>query len=505
MASIRRQSSGRWRAQVRLKGVTISDTFARRQDAHDWAIDREREIDRGETPKTRRTEDLRTFGDLVDLHIEDMREVGKAPRRSKEATLLALKRHLGAVSINDLDRERIVEFGRERMRQGAGPTTIGIDVGFIKLVVQHAAAVHGIPVRAEPIDFGRIALKRLGLVGHSRERDRRPTEGEIKRLIAHFEGNPRQLIPMGQIIRFAIATAMRQEEICRVAWSDLDTRTRMLTIRDRKDPRAKKGNDQRIPLLAVSGYDALALVEAQRACRANDDDRIFPVNHKSVSNVFTRACQHLKIEDLHFHDLRHESASRLFEAGFTIEQVALVTGHKDWKMLMRMVRIGVQHEDVVEALPEGLGREGPGRVAKRQGVSLRRHREHDRQADGRVGAAPAVQQRRGAPFVGQVADVRPAQQPVAERVFGFQLAVAGDVVEVGPDMAGIPRPPGDLDHHLGRPRGQSGQLGSGLDRRRLRAALEDRLGTAPARSDRWAPGVLEPGDRAQVLHRSVDQ
>jgi integrase len=132
---------------------------------------------------------------------------------------------------------------------------------------------------------------------------------------------------------------MRQEEICRVTWSDLNVRTRMLTIRDRKDPRAKEGNDQRIPLLSVSGYDALALVEEQRAFRANDSDRIFPVNHKSVSNVFTRACRELQIEDLHFHDLRHEGASRLFEAGFSIEQVALVTGHKDWKMLRRYTHL----------------------------------------------------------------------------------------------------------------------------------------------------------------------
>lgn len=339
MASIRRQGSGRWRAQVRRKGLVVSDTFSLRQDAQDWAVDREREIDRGEPPKTRRVAGVQTFGDLVDLHVADMKEVGKAPRRCKEATLNALKRELGTVNINDLDRERIVEFGRSRMRQGAGPTTIGIDVGFIKLIVQHAAAVHGIPVRAEPIDLGRIALKRLGLVGHSRERDRRPTDEEIERLISHFENNARLVIPMGRIMRFAIATAMRQEEICRVTWSDLNTRTRMLTIRDRKDPRAKKGNDQRIPLLSVSGFDALALVEEQRSLRANDDDRIFPVNHKSVSTLFTRACQKLAINDLHFHDLRHEGASRLFEAGFAIEQVALVTGHKDWKMLRRYTHL----------------------------------------------------------------------------------------------------------------------------------------------------------------------
>jgi integrase len=132
---------------------------------------------------------------------------------------------------------------------------------------------------------------------------------------------------------------MRQEEICRVTWSDLTIRTKMLTIRDRKDPRAKKGNDMRIPLLAVSGYDAMALINEQRSTRGNEDDRSFPYAHKSAGTAFTRVCKELKIEDWHFHDLRHEGTSRLFEAGFSIQQVALVTGHKDWKMLRRYTHL----------------------------------------------------------------------------------------------------------------------------------------------------------------------
>lgn len=339
MASIRKQKAGTWRAQVRRKGRSVSENFVRYEDAKRWAIDAERQIDRGEAPTPSRIGRLNTFGDLVDLHISDMKEVGKAPGRSKEATLLMLKRKLGSLNMVEIDRERIVRFGRMRSAEGAGPTTIGIDVGFIKLVLQHAAAVHGLPVRVEPVDLGRIALKRLGLVGHSNERDRRPTDEELERLIEHFESNPRQIIPMGRIIKFAVATAMRQEEICRVTWSDLNLRTKMLTIRDRKDPRQKKGNDQRIPLLAVSGYDAMALIEEQRVIRSNEDDRIFSYDHKSTSAAFTRAVRDLGIHDLHFHDLRHEGTSRLFEAGFTIEQVSLVTGHKDWKMLRRYTHL----------------------------------------------------------------------------------------------------------------------------------------------------------------------
>ncbi|MEI9889506.1 MAG: tyrosine-type recombinase/integrase [Caulobacteraceae bacterium] len=122
-----------------------------------------------------------------------------------------------------------------------------MDVGAIRLVVSHAAAMHGLKVPVEPIDLARIALKRLGLIGKNNERDRRPAEDELAKLIAHFDDNPRQIIPIGRIIKFAVATGMRQEEICRVVWSDLNARTKMLTIRDRKDPRAKKGNDQPSP------------------------------------------------------------------------------------------------------------------------------------------------------------------------------------------------------------------------------------------------------------------
>ena len=49
-----------------------------------------------------------------------------------------------------------------------------------------------------------------------------------------------------------------------------------------------------------------------------------------------------EIEDLHFHDLRHEGTSRLFEAGLPIEKVALVTGHKDWRQLQRYTNLKVE-------------------------------------------------------------------------------------------------------------------------------------------------------------------
>src|SRR3546814_5589652 len=135
---------------------------------------------------------------------------------------------------------------------------------------------------------------------------------------------------MGRIVRFALASAMRQEEISRIRWSDVDVEQRIVLVRDRKDPREKDGNDQWVPLLNLAGFDALRLIRVQRKYDPRGD-RIFPYNPRSVGTAFRRACRALTIENLHFHDLRPEATSRLFEAGLRIEPVALVHGHRDWK------------------------------------------------------------------------------------------------------------------------------------------------------------------------------
>ena len=68
-------------------------------------------------------------------------------------------------------------------------------------------------------------------------------------------------------------------------------------------------------------------------------DEIFPYDASSISASFTRACQLLEIDDLHFHDLRHEGISRLFEMGWNIPHVATVSGHRSWASLKRYSHI----------------------------------------------------------------------------------------------------------------------------------------------------------------------
>lgn len=337
MATISKLPSGSWRVQVRRKGKYASDTFLRRGDAERWGRTIEGKIDRGE-PLHLSSETAKTFGDLVELHEADLADVGQKLGRSKAASLAFLSDRLGHLKPTELSREELIKFGRERSKEGAGPVTVGIDLGYIKTVLSHAAALHGIFAPCDGVDQARLALNRLGLVGKGNERDRRPTQDELDAIIGALEANVRQKIPAGRIVKFAIATAMRQDEIARIEWNDYNAAQKMLLIKDRKDPRRKSGNHQRIPLLSASGYDPCELIEQQRVLTSGKG-RIFPYNGKSVGTAFRRTCRGLKIHDLHFHDLRHEGTSRLFEAGFSIEQVALVTGHKDWKMLRRYTHL----------------------------------------------------------------------------------------------------------------------------------------------------------------------
>src|SRR5215510_7952452 len=112
MPTYTKLKSGSWRVQVRRKREYVANTFVRRRDAEEWAIEIERSIDRGAPiRRSRPHEEPRTFSDLIALHLDDLAEVGKPVRRSKS---MVLKASLGRVSLKDMTRERLIEFERKR-------------------------------------------------------------------------------------------------------------------------------------------------------------------------------------------------------------------------------------------------------------------------------------------------------------------------------------------------------------------------------------------------------
>jgi integrase len=171
-----------------------------------------------------------------------------------------------------------------------------------------------------------------------RQRDRRLQPGEEARLFtACREARNRWLLPLVQL---ALETAMRQGELLRLRWEHIDLNRRTAHL-----PVTKNGEARTVPLSST----AVAVLRALP--RALHGDVLRGVTTEAVKRSYMRATRRAGIEDLRFHDLRHEATTRLFEKGLNIMEVASITGHKDLRMLRRYTHL--KAEDL--ALKLGLG------------------------------------------------------------------------------------------------------------------------------------------------------
>lgn len=274
-----------------------------------------------------------TLKELIDWYSEEIG--GEHPfGKNKKAVLRTWARGHGELSLDKLTADYLTAYVRNRRKAGASGVTISIDLTYLGGVLKWARDLRKLPLNVDVISVARANMAHLKITTKSRERSRRPTDKEIVDLCDYLDKH--STLPMRDIIYFAIESAMRVEEITLLRWVDLNERDRTIIIRNRKHPRQKQGNDQEVPLLGKT-YE---IIKRQRrpAC-PTPEDRIFPVNVKTITTTFPRAKKALEIVDLHFHDLRHEGVSRLFEQGYQIHEVALVSGHRDWKMLARYTQL----------------------------------------------------------------------------------------------------------------------------------------------------------------------
>jgi integrase len=302
-------------------------TFDRKQAANAWMVKREAELKR---PGGLERKDDPTLSLVIDRYTEESQN---AVLGTKAQVLKTIKNsELGALKCSDITSQKLVSFAKE-LTKNVEPQTCGNYFAHLSNIFTVARPAWGYPLARQEFEDAVTVLKKLGLIRKGSERNRRPTLEELDKLMEHF-GRVRDhrpsSIPMQKIIAFAIFSTRRQEEITLLRWDDLDG-DRIL-VRDMKHPGDKKGNNIHCELPP----EAVAII---RSMPREAEDRIFPYSADAISAAFTRACQFLEIKDLHFHDLRHEGISRLFEIGRTIPQVAAVSGHRSWTSLKRYTHI----------------------------------------------------------------------------------------------------------------------------------------------------------------------
>ena len=332
MASFRKRDSGRWQVQVRKKGYpTQTKSFRSKAAGAQWVRSIEYEMDQG-LFVSRNEADRTTVRELLNHYLGEYtrHKKGAGPEACRIRALLRhplANRFIGSVRGVDMARYR-----DERLQK--------VTAGSVRrelTILSHLFEVS----RKEWGIFVHNPVRDITLPPNNRARDRRlqDTEDESdteesRLLVACRRCRNPYLLP---IVQFALETAMRQSEIVRLRWQHVNLKRRTVFL-----PDTKNGESRTVPLSSVA-------VDVLKALPRSINGEVFPgVTTESIKKAFIRAVRHAGIEDLHFHDLRHEATTRLFEQGLSILEVSSITGHRDLQMLRRYTHL--RAEDLAKKL-----------------------------------------------------------------------------------------------------------------------------------------------------------
>ena len=303
-----------------------SRTFSKHTTAVQWGKNRVNEIEKNGYQSS---ESSITLGQMIQKYLDDPHVELK--RTKLNVLKLVSDCDIARIKVSEPQPHHIVEHCKLRKSSGTNKATISHDVSYIRSILKLAKPLWGVEINDQCIVDAYPVLHELQLIGKSEKRSRRPTDKEIDLLKEELEKRSQHsasVIPFTDILDFSILSCMRIGEVCSIRWEDLDTEQKAVLVRDRKDPRKKEGNHMLVPMLG----GAWEIINKQPKI----SDLVFPYNASSVTAGFQRVRNKLGITNLRYHDLRREGASRLFEKGYTIDEVAQVTGHRNINTLWQV-------------------------------------------------------------------------------------------------------------------------------------------------------------------------
>lgn len=335
MATITKRGDLQFQARVRRRGHDVMKTFLSRADAVAWGRKIESEIDRSvwhDTSEAERT----TVRELLERYQDEEGDRFRSTRAHPPA-IKNLIAGLGKLTLSELTSARLARWRDERKKE-VSQETVRRELGILRAAINIAIRDWGIVLpRGNP-----VSLIRLPSPGPSR--DRRLSKEEEQRLLReceHYEKDARSL-PIGKIIRFAIATAMRRGEIASLRWENIDLQRRVALL-----PLTKNGEARRVPL-STAALEALPspLDELVGDVWGATEDAITKAFGRILKRARNRYCEEQGdcadpdlLVGIRFHDLRHEGVSRLIERGLNIMEVSAVSGHKSLDMLKRYTHL----------------------------------------------------------------------------------------------------------------------------------------------------------------------
>lgn len=333
MASITKRAE-KWLARVRKAGYPpVNRTFDSRREAQLWADSVELAMDRGEwSPHDLETEvsaKRMALGEALDQFYQQFIKRKREDPRPEFLRIERLKKSsLAKFRLSTLRKQHVSAYVQERLN-AVGPDTVRLELALLSKLYSFAISDWGMETLVNPV-------KGITKPKPSPGRERRLAPGEGGAMIAILNDR------YAAVMCWALETAMRRAEIARLQWEDIDFTRRRAIVR-----KGKNGTRRTVPLSRI----ALQILELL----PHRSGSVFGVSADNISQEWIRGRDQAGIEGLHFHDLRHEAISRLFEnTDLDLMEIRVISGHESLSMLARYTHLRAANlAERLDGVPRG--------------------------------------------------------------------------------------------------------------------------------------------------------
>jgi len=334
MASYRKRNN-RWHVQVRRTGhPSQTKSFISKTDAQQWGRQVEGEMDKAVFSIDTRILEQMTVADLIKRYRDTVTINKRGVATENHRLEVFLRCEWADKLLNQITTQTFASYRDARLKE-VRPATVVRELGILRSIFETARNEWDVPIPENP-------LARVRKPKQPDARNRRLQDGELERLLmACRTGTNDWLRPS---ILIAIETGMRRGELLNIQWQDLDLEASTLNI-----PITKNGHSRCIPLTPK----AVAIFYERMTEDCEPTELVFDISGNGFRLAWERCRRRVAktypaIADLRFHDLRHEAVSRFFEMGLSVPEVALISGHRDPRMLFRYTHL--RAEDIVAKL-----------------------------------------------------------------------------------------------------------------------------------------------------------
>ena len=329
MASIRTRI-GKYQASVSVGGKRKTRTFPTEKEAQLWAL--QQEVYGGEDTQDRAIDpSMRVAMDkYVAEVVPNMRDVQK---NRSYAKFLAQPKWT-ALPLSEVTSEMLCDWRDERYKM-VSTKTVKSNFMFYRTVINYYYGKFNLESPNKL--FRSIKLR----PAHTRE-VQRLDDWEVDKLKEHVP-TYRNGGFMPLLIDFALETGMRKGEMLKLEWSMVDFERGWLNLAGRI---TKTGQPRRIPITrkcedAIKSYRELdemgkAVYRTSAYFKTEQGlKRVFTVGDTQHREVWEKTKHAAGYGHLHWHDLRHEAISRLFDKGLTMPEAQSISGHATMEELTR--------------------------------------------------------------------------------------------------------------------------------------------------------------------------